>query len=112
MSGNADASDVEAEELSIGRLTRTSLKVHWLCRHGLLSRGHLELRVEDLSTKLAVVMSTMAALITNPEHTQSPSFYKSYCHVVATYDELSEHCAISSVADRKRRRLTPQSSLK
>ena len=115
-SGSIDGSDMETEELSIGEayknLQESALVVSTWVVESSKDNRHLERRVQELSTKLAVVMSTMQALITNPEHTQSPSFYKSYCHVVATYDELSEHCAISCVAEKKRCRLTPQSSLK
>ncbi len=126
MSGNADASegpdvvpidsgsiDGSDEELSIGaaykNLHYIALVVStWVAESSKYTR-HLELGVEDLSTKLAVVMSTMQALITNPEHTQSPSFYRSYCDVIATHDELSED--FKAMVDEKRRRLTPQSSL-
>ena len=109
-SGSIDGSDMETEEeLSIGEayknLKESALVVStWVVESSKDTR-HLELRVQDLSTKLAVVISTMAALILNPQHSESPSFYSEYRHVVATYDDLSEHCAISSVVDKKRRRL-------
>ena len=87
-SGSIDGSDVEAKELSIRaayKKLQESARVvpTWVVESSKYTR-QLEFRVEELSTKLADVMSTMAALRTNPDHTQSPSLYKSYCHVVAT----------------------------
>ena len=109
-SGSIDGSDMETEEeLSIGEayknLQESALVVSTWVVESSKDNPHLERRVQELSTKLAVVISTMAALILNPQHSESPSFYSEYRHVVATYDDLSEHCAISSVVDKKRRRL-------
>jgi len=108
-SGSIDGSDMETEEeLSIGEASKNLQEIALVVSTWVVESSkdnpHLERRVQELSTKLAVVISTMKASILNPQHSVTPSFWE-YRHVVATYDDLSEHCAISSVVDKKRRRL-------
>jgi hypothetical protein len=130
MSGNAGASDVlvevdsdngsvagsddaETEENTIAaqyqNLTEIAVVVStWVVEKSSKYTRHLELGVNDLTTNLALTMSSMEYMISNPEHTPAPDFWRSYGDVVANYEELSEH--FKAMADEKRRRLTPQNS--